>query len=57
MVVAQVSSPEEAEAGARFLAEVSTRTSGVSRLEMLQPGPCGDLCPSAPERGTQVPWK
>jgi NAD-dependent dihydropyrimidine dehydrogenase PreA subunit len=48
MVVAQVSSPEVADAGARFLAEVGAKTAGVSRLEMcIQCGSCGGSCPSA----------
>lgn len=57
MVVAQVSSPEVAEARARFLAEVSTGTAGVSRREMPQPDTHGDSCPAAPDHGTHVPWK
>lgn len=48
MVVAQVSPPEVADAGARFLAEVTSKTAGVSRLEMcIQCGSCGGSCPSA----------
>ena len=48
MVVAQVASPEVADAGVRFLKEVSAKTAGVSRLEMcIQCGSCGGSCPSA----------
>ena len=48
MVVAQVSPPEVADAGARLLAEVNSKTAGVSRLEMcIQCGSCGGSCPSA----------
>jgi quinone-modifying oxidoreductase subunit QmoC len=48
MVVAQVSPPEVADAGARLLAEVTSKTAGVSRLEMcIQCGSCGGSCPSA----------
>jgi heterodisulfide reductase subunit C len=48
MVVAQVSPPEAADAGARFLAEVTAKTAGVSRLGMcIQCGSCGGSCPSA----------
>jgi heterodisulfide reductase subunit C len=48
MVVAQVSPPEAADAGVRFLDEVSSKTAGVSRLEMcIQCGSCGGSCPSA----------
>ena len=48
MVVAQVSPPVVADAGARFLAEVTSKTAGVSRLEMrIQCGSCGGSCPSA----------
>ncbi len=48
MVVTQVSSPEVADAGVRFLAEVGVKTAGVSRLEMcIQCGSCGGCCPSA----------
>ena len=48
MVVAQVSPPEMADAGARLLAEVNSKTAGVSRLEMcIQCGSCGGSCPSA----------
>jgi L-lactate utilization protein LutB len=48
MVVAQVSPPEVADAGARFLVEVTSKTAGVSRLEMcIQCGSCGGSCPSA----------
>jgi heterodisulfide reductase subunit C len=40
--------PEVTDAGARFVAEVSGRTAGVSRLEMcIQCGSCGGSCPSA----------
>ncbi len=48
MVVAQVAPLEATDAGARFLAEVSAKTAGVSRLEMcIQCGSCGGSCPSA----------
>ena len=48
MVVAQVSPPEVADAGGRFLDEVNSKTAGVSRLEMcIQCGSCGGSCPSA----------
>ncbi len=48
MVLAQVSLPEETDAGVRFLEEVSAKTAGVSRLEMcIQCGTCGGSCPSA----------
>ena len=48
MVVAQVSPPEVADAGVRFLDEVNSKTAGVSRLEMcIQCGSCGGSCPSA----------
>jgi L-lactate utilization protein LutB len=48
MVVAQVSPPEVTDAGARFLAEVTSKTAGISRLEMcIQCGSCGGSCPSA----------
>jgi heterodisulfide reductase subunit C len=48
MVVAQVSPPEAADAGVRFLAEVNSKTAGDSRLAMcIQCGSCGGSCPSA----------
>ena len=48
MVVALAAPPVVADAGARFVAEVSARTAGVSRLEMcIQCGSCGASCPSA----------
>jgi len=46
--VAQVSPPEVADPGARFLAEVNSKTAGVSNLQMcIQCGSCGGSCPSA----------
>jgi len=47
MVLTEVS-PQPADASLDFLADVSARTAGVSRLEMcIQCGTCGGSCPSA----------
>jgi heterodisulfide reductase subunit C len=47
MVVAQAAPVELTDEGARFVAEVSAQTAGVSRLEMcIQCGSCGGSCPS-----------
>ena len=44
----QTVSPNDPNPNLRFLEEVSTRTAGVSRLEMcIQCGTCGGSCPSA----------
>ena len=44
----QTVSPNDPNPNLRFLEEVSTRTAGISRLEMcIQCGTCGGSCPSA----------
>jgi heterodisulfide reductase subunit C len=50
MAVAQAAPAVPTDAGARFVAEVNSRTAGVSRLELcIQCGSCGGSCPSAGE--------